>query len=195
MAIQYDLSVPLEARLVRSWMNEVYELRTSRGRYALKVYRRGWRSVDQAVYEAELALHLAGHGLAVARPVRRRDGTFVGTLAAPEGQRAIALTEWLNGRTPVPPDEAIYERVGRTIAAMHNSLDTFNSTRPRLSFDVVTLAEEPLRWISRICGIARRTGHFSTPSCGASECTWTPVSKPVVWTGGRSTAMPRSTTC
>ena len=147
IAIQYDLGAPLEARLLRSWMNEVYELRTSRGRYVLKVYRRGWRSVGQAVYEAELALHLAAHGLAVARPVRRRDGVFVGTLAAPEGERAILLTEWLKGRPPVPPDEAIYERVGRTIAAMHQSLDTFSSAQPRPSFDLTTLAEVPLRWV------------------------------------------------
>jgi Ser/Thr protein kinase RdoA (MazF antagonist) len=147
MAIHYQLGTPHEARLLRSWMNEVYELHTSRGRYALKVYRRGWRSVDQAVYEAELALHLAGHGLAVARPVRRGDGAFVGAIAAPEGERATLLTEWLNGRPPVPPDEAIYERVGRTIAAMHRSLDTFSSVQPRPSFGVATLADAPLRWV------------------------------------------------
>ena len=147
MTMQYDIGTPISAVLLRSWMNEVYALRTSRGRFILKVFRHGWRSPEELAYEISLMQHLATHDLIVALPIMRHDGTIVSLLPAPEGNRPAIVYPWLTGRPPVPPDEAIYTQVGQVIARMHRALDSFASNHPRSALDVTQLAEAPLRWL------------------------------------------------
>jgi len=147
MTTQYDLGSPISATLLRSWMNEVYALHTSRGHFILKVFRHGWRSPEELAYEISLMQHLAAHDVVVALPIRRYDGTFVGLLPAPEGSRSVVLYSGLVGRPPVPPDEAIYTQVGHVIAQMHRALDSFTSEHTRPALDVSYLAEAPLRWL------------------------------------------------
>lgn len=147
MTAHYDLGAPISASLIRSWMNEVYALQTSRGRFILKVFRHGWRSPEEVAYEVSLMQHLVVHDVIVAPPIRRRDGTSVGLVTAPEGSRAVVLYPWLVGRPPVPPDETIYAQVGQVIARMHRALDSFTSDHPRPALDVSYLAKMPLRWL------------------------------------------------
>lgn len=148
VARQYELGALRSAVLLRSWMNEVYQIQTSQGSYILKVYRHGWRSAEEVAYEVSLAQHLAAHGLAVATPIPRRDGAYVGSLAAPEGQRAVLLISTLRGRPPVPPTDAIYFKLGQLIGRMHRALDNFRSEYPRSALDLSSLAETPLQWLS-----------------------------------------------
>lgn len=144
---QYELGTPHNAALLRSWMNEVYQIHTSQGDYILKVYRHGWRSAEEVAYEVGLAQHLAACGLAVALPISRRDGAYISRLPAPEGERAALLVSRLRGRPPVPPSEAIYFKVGQLIGQMHQALDSFRSDHPRSALDLRLLAETPLRWL------------------------------------------------
>jgi Ser/Thr protein kinase RdoA (MazF antagonist) len=147
VAAQYSLGVPSTCILLRSWINEVYELRIHTQRFILKVFRRGWRSPAEVEYEVALMRHLEAHGLRVAPPLARRDGTIVGLIPAPEGSRPAVLYPLLEGRPPLPPDESIYYQVGQTIARMHQALDTFAPAHPRPALDLRYLAERPLRWM------------------------------------------------
>ncbi|WP_020580408.1 phosphotransferase [Actinopolymorpha alba] len=56
--------------LVRSLVNDVYEVTTGQGRYVLKVYRHDHRSAEEVTWELECATHLAMCGLPVARAPR-----------------------------------------------------------------------------------------------------------------------------
>ncbi len=147
VAGQYSVGMPESCVLLRSWINEVYELRAGGARYILKVFRRGWRSPEEVSYEVALMQHLAACGLAVAPPVARRDGGRVGLVAAPEGTRPLVLYPLLEGRPPLPPSEQVYRRVGRAVASMHRALDSFAPDAPRRALDFRTLAEEPLGWL------------------------------------------------
>ncbi len=141
VATHYDIGSPIQCILLRSWINEVYSVQTSRGRFMLKVFRHGWRAPDEVAYEAELMQHLAACGVRVEPPIADSTGATVCLLPAPEGQRPAVLYPMLLGRPPVPPSEAIYHQVGCTIARMHQALDTFVPTQPRRALDVRYLAK------------------------------------------------------
>jgi len=147
VAAQYTLGEPSACTLLRSWINEVYELRIGAGRFILKVFRHGWRTPGEVAYEAALMQHLAACGFPVAPPVARRDGAAVGLLAAAEGPRPAALYPLLEGRPPLPPSDAVYRQVGQTLATLHGALDSYAPVHPRRALDVWYLAEEPLGWL------------------------------------------------
>ena len=147
VAAQYALGEPSACTLLRSWINEVYELRIGAERYILKVFRHGWRSPGEVAYEVALMQHLAAGGFPVVPPVARRDGAVVGLLRAAEGPRPAVLYPLLEGRPPLPPSDAIYRLVGQTLATLHCALDTYAPAHPRRTLDVWYLAEEPLGWL------------------------------------------------
>lgn len=147
VAAQYTLGEPDTCILLRSWINEVYQLRIGAQHFILKVFRHGWRSPAEVAYEVALMQHLATCGLSVAPPVARRDSGFVGLIPAPEGTRPTVLYPLLVGQPPLPPSELIYQQVGQAIATIHQALDSFETTHPRRALDVAYLAEEPLHWL------------------------------------------------
>jgi Ser/Thr protein kinase RdoA (MazF antagonist) len=147
VATRYDIGAPLQCILLRSWINEVYEVQTSRGRFILKVFRFGWRALDELAYEAELMHHLAERGIQVRPPISARNGATVSPLPAPEGQRPIVLYPMLLGTPPLPPSEVIYHQVGHAIAHMHQALDSFVPSHSRRALDIRYLAQEPLSWL------------------------------------------------
>jgi Ser/Thr protein kinase RdoA (MazF antagonist) len=147
IASQYSLGVPRNCVLLRSWINEVYQLQIESQTYILKVYRRGWRSPEELAYEIALMQHLEANGLVVSPPIARRNGDFVGVILAPEGERSLALYPYLVGDPPLPPSETVYDLVARTIGAMHRALEPFTTMAPRPALDVRYLAEEPLEWL------------------------------------------------
>lgn len=147
IALHYDVGSPKACVLLRSWINEVYRVQTSRGQFILKVFRHGWRAPGEVAYEVELMHHLARCGARVQPPVSTHDGTAVHLLSAPEGQRPCVLYPMLVGLPPLPPSEAIYRQVGQAIAQMHQALDSFVPIHPRRALDVGYLAQEPLSWL------------------------------------------------
>lgn len=144
---RYDIGSPLQCVLLRSWINEVYRVQTSRGHFILKVFRLGWRTPNELAYEAALMQHLAQGGILVHPPLSARNGTTINSLPAPEGQRPIVVYPMLLGVPPVPPSESIYRQVGQAIARMHQASDSFASSHSRRALDIAYLAEEPLSWL------------------------------------------------
>ncbi len=131
--------------LVRSLANDVYEVGTPTARFALKVYRHGGRSTGEAAWEQELLLHASAQGVAVAVPVRLAGGGLAGEAEYPEGGRAYALTEWVEGSKPRPPfTDELYRAFGAAIARFHQAGDTFASTRLRRPFDLDRDLFDPL---------------------------------------------------
>lgn len=123
---------PVDAVLVRPFVNDVYRISCRDRSYALKIYGTDRFTPDEVRWEQQLVRHLADHGLQVARPVDLRHGDTVGTITAPEGVRPFALTEWLPGEKPQPPwSDDLYRRFGANLAGLHQALDSFRSDLPR----------------------------------------------------------------
>jgi Ser/Thr protein kinase RdoA (MazF antagonist) len=93
----------------------------------LKVYRSGWRSADEIGWEVDLLTHLAAVSVAVAAPLFRRDGEYIGTVHAPEGVRCYVLFEYAEGMMASwPIRTAQLEALGRRL--------------PRQSLEIMPLA-------------------------------------------------------
>jgi Ser/Thr protein kinase RdoA (MazF antagonist) len=133
--------------LLRSLVNDVYQVRAPDRRYVLKLYGAGpehW-SIGEVVWEQELATHLASSGVEVAAVVPLTDGRLAGEVAAPEGPRPFALTEFVEGAKPRPPyDDELYRDFGRLTARFHAAGDTFSGSRRRRPIDLQMTLEEPL---------------------------------------------------
>lgn len=57
--------------LIRSLVNDVYQLTSADHSYVFKLYRAGGHRPDEIRWEAELATHLSSAGLAVPRVLRQ----------------------------------------------------------------------------------------------------------------------------
>jgi len=142
---RYGLNVS-ECHLVRSFVNEVYEVDTPAQRFVLKLYHHGGWTVDEVGWEAELVDHLLASGVPVAPVVTMASGQPVGELAAPEGIRPFLLSEYVEGRKPQKPfDDDLYRMYGRLLARLHDAGDTFRTDRYRRPFGVSQVLDEPLK--------------------------------------------------
>jgi Ser/Thr protein kinase RdoA (MazF antagonist) len=135
----YDLGQFSDCRLWYANVNDTYLASTASGdQYILRVYRTPWRSLDDARYEVDALNHLHRKGVAVARPLPRRDGRFVAALDAPEGQRPTVLFTFAEGKEPSydenPAEKAF--RYGQAVARIHQASDDFASPHPKQPLDL-----------------------------------------------------------
>ncbi len=94
--------------------NTNYRLETSGARHVLTLFE---ARTDAASLPFCLGLtdHLAGRGLPAPRPVRSKDGAWVGTLNG----RPAAVIEWLPGAWLRDPSSAEVEAAGAVLARLH----------------------------------------------------------------------------
>ena len=119
------------AVLLRTLVNDVYQVDTARGPLVLKLYRQG-RDVAEVSWEAALAAHVAERGVPMVRAVPLADGRLAAVYDAPEGKRALVLWEWAPGSLP---GRTVTGRLagdfGRTVAAFHAAADAGAPPAPR----------------------------------------------------------------
>jgi Ser/Thr protein kinase RdoA (MazF antagonist) len=121
-----------DAVLVRSATNDVYRVDTAARSYALKVHGAGRWTLDEVRWEQQLARHLTDSGFPIAADVPLADGDTVGVLSAPEGERPVAMAEWMPGEKPQPPGtDDLHRDLGTSLARFHVAADRFRSSRPR----------------------------------------------------------------
>jgi Ser/Thr protein kinase RdoA (MazF antagonist) len=143
---QYTLSAPLEVSLLRSYTNAVYQVLSSSGKYVLKVYGVAWRSEGEIRYEVDLLETLDRAGLAIARPIRGRDGAAVKPIRTARGQQLAVLFEFADGVKPQPPfSQRLYFLFGEAIGRLHELSTNFTSAYPRQPVDLAYLIDQPLQ--------------------------------------------------
>jgi Ser/Thr protein kinase RdoA (MazF antagonist) len=131
--------------LLRSLVNDVYEIGTPKRRMLLKLYRAGNWSIDEVSWEVELAAHLAAGGVPVPQVQPLADGKLVGKLDSAEGIRPFTLAEFIEGGKPRPPfDDNLYGAFGRLVAAFHDTADSFSSKCGRRPSDLRRQLDDPL---------------------------------------------------
>lgn len=133
--------------LERSYVNDVFRLTAMSGaQFYLKIYRRDWRSPSDVAWELRIQEHLIMGGVSIARPITRRDGSYMTVLNAPEGERAAVLYAQAPGSKPHRPFTAgLYARFGHASAGLHAVLDTMVDTSGRPADDIETLVMRPGR--------------------------------------------------
>jgi Ser/Thr protein kinase RdoA (MazF antagonist) len=144
----YDLGGPITCRLWHPGDNDHYLVTAGSGRFVLRVYRKT-KPPHAVAAEARLLASLAGRGLAVVQPVRRKDGGYVQELAALEGTRCAVLFARAEGTPPgadITGDQTY--QYGRIVGMIHAAADEMAWRDPRPALDLTALVDEPLRLIA-----------------------------------------------
>jgi Ser/Thr protein kinase RdoA (MazF antagonist) len=143
----YDVGAPTECKLLNRGLNDTYVVVTESGRFALRVYRKGWRSDSDVLFELDALLHLGREGVPVSTPLPRKDGQTFGVLKAPEGLRQVALFTYAQGKDPTYEREAPEESYlyGKVTAQIHSATDSFRSSHRRFPLDLDHLLTGPLQ--------------------------------------------------
>ncbi|GAB3745664.1 phosphotransferase enzyme family protein [Microlunatus parietis] len=151
---RYGLAVD-SVVLVRSFVNDVYRVRSGSGDQLLKVYRHGGPSVDEVAWEVALTRHLTGCGIRVPQVRDCLDGGPVPVIDFPEGPRPVTLSEYVVGDKPRPPfDDALYRRFGVAVAELHEAARGFVCELPRRPYDLDGRILAPLRRVLVVDGLA-----------------------------------------
>ena len=144
VAHAYRIDRPRTCQLMRSGLNDSYEVTTATGSYMARIYRAGWRSESEIAYELELLTHLANKGVPVSTPIPDSDGQQMRPLHAPEGARQLVLFTYAPGESLRWKDEAQCYEAGKLLAAIHAGAEDFVSTHSRFELDLGCLIEKPL---------------------------------------------------
>src|SRR5215472_5935387 len=139
----YELGAVAACQFLHRGLNDSYLVEAAHARYVLRVYRAGWRSADEIAYEIAALEHLGRKGVAVALPLRQRNGVAVDWLSVPEGRRAAALFTHAPGRELDGGDEDC-RRYGRAVAAVHAATGDFEAQHARFALDLDHLLTGPI---------------------------------------------------
>jgi Ser/Thr protein kinase RdoA (MazF antagonist) len=143
----YPIGRPTGCKMHMSGVNDVYLVQSGQGRYVFKVYRSGWRSQSEVLYELDLLKHLDRMGVPVTLPVARVDGEYLTEIPAPEGMRQSVLFTYAPGKPttwPFHESEAESRLMGGALAAMHNAAESFTSPHARFQYDETEFLDRTL---------------------------------------------------
>jgi Ser/Thr protein kinase RdoA (MazF antagonist) len=120
VARRYPVKGELTCFLLYRGMNDVYLVQDEETKYALRVWRKTYRDVDDVAYELDFLDYLRQQGFPASVGVPQHDGKLYFKVISPEGERAIALYDWAPG---VKFGDCLSEetafKIGAAMARMH----------------------------------------------------------------------------
>jgi Ser/Thr protein kinase RdoA (MazF antagonist) len=147
----YDLNIPISCKLIskmlRTQDNDHYLVRCGEEKCIARVYQLGQhlgRSESDYLYELDWLNFLKGNGLPVSYPLPRRDGGYLGTLHAPEGNRYYALFSFAQGKPVSINNEDQLFAMGAMMAQIHLASNDYSTEYNRRPMDLAFLADEPV---------------------------------------------------
>lgn len=151
----YDIGIPTECKFLNLGLNDTYIIKTTTDRnYIFRIYRLGWRTLSEILYELDVLAHLSRKHVPVSTPLPDKNGRFTRTLPAPEGTRHAVLFTYAPGKEP-SFEEAHAIHYGKAVANIHSAMHGFMSDHARFSLDLDYLIETPLKAIAPF--LAHRT--------------------------------------
>ncbi|RVU06972.1 aminoglycoside phosphotransferase [Novosphingobium umbonatum] len=117
---RYPVVGKLDVWLLYRGMNDVYLVQDETTKYALRVWRKTYRDVDDVAYELDFLAFLKDKAFPASVAVPQHDGTLYWKAATPEGARAIAMYDWAPGRKfgDMLAEETSF-KIGAALAQMH----------------------------------------------------------------------------
>jgi Ser/Thr protein kinase RdoA (MazF antagonist) len=127
---------------LKQGVNDTYEIWKEGVKYFLRItkaYR--FLDFDEIAYQVEhdLLFHLKNDSNKVAQPMFMLDGTTLGKLKAPEGQRYFSLFEHAPGIAVFPLSKQQLFQIGQGLAKIHVSSKSFGSgaKRPQIDKNII----------------------------------------------------------
>jgi len=94
---RYPVRGQVDTFLLYRGMNDVYLVQDADRKYAVRVWRKTYRDVDDVAYELNFLAFLRSREFPASCAVPQLDGTLYFKVATPEGERAVAMYEWADG--------------------------------------------------------------------------------------------------
>ena len=88
---------PLSCEFWARGLNDTYKISSDRENFALRVYRKKWRTQSDIKFELNAIKHLHKKGADVAYPIERNQGGYITDIEAPEGIRQVIVTKYAEG--------------------------------------------------------------------------------------------------
>src|SRR5690625_3773254 len=120
----YELENVNQCRFLTRGLNDTYIIKDADSAYIFRVYRHNWRNESAILYELDALQHLQKQNYPVSFPIRKKDGSFLCEMEAPEGLRYGVLFSYANGERPkISEDHSML--IGKALGKMHAMTDTF----------------------------------------------------------------------
>ncbi|MBS0029920.1 phosphotransferase [Chitinophaga sp. 22321] len=116
---QYHTAPGVACRLIKSGVNDTYQVTTDTGKYVFRVYSLQWRTREEISEELRLLILLKDQGIPVSWPVADATGNYIQTLQAPEGERFGVLFTYAAGEKLTHYADEIHFKTGAVMARMH----------------------------------------------------------------------------
>jgi Ser/Thr protein kinase RdoA (MazF antagonist) len=145
VASHYDLQEPLRCKFYVLGLHDNYLIENKTRKFILRIYRNAWRSPEEISLELELLTFLGDKNAPVASPVRTKRGELAFRIESPEGERLATLFYYADGHAPENSisyaDSAL---LGRSVAYIHSTTETFSTTSTRPVLDIPYLLDESI---------------------------------------------------
>src|SRR5262245_49134647 len=116
----YGIEASAACELIQRHLDATYLVSSATGRRIVRLYNARWWRREEIEGEVAIVRHLAARGVRVAAPIQRSDGEWVSTLRAPEGERQLIASEYLDGEGLLPSRDA--QSFGALVGRMHRAL-------------------------------------------------------------------------
>jgi len=148
---EYGLEDVADLRLYQGGFNDTYVATMQDGTvYYVRAYRRSWRTREDTMCELDALNRPREKGIPAAYPITRTDGELLTEVAAPEGERYVAVFEEAEGKmlSYEGASEELCTAYGTVVAAMHNAWDDFESPHDRFRLDLEHLIDGPVKRVT-----------------------------------------------
>ena len=156
---EYDFEAPVDCKLfskvLRTQDNDHYKILAGEQKYVVRVYQiASHLNRQQSDYEYELAWldFLREQELPVSYPIRRKDGRFLGSVNAPEGQRYYAIFSFAEGQPMNIHNEDQLFALGASMARIHTVSNNFQTDYERQPMNLEFLVDWPVERLKHIWG-------------------------------------------
>ncbi len=142
----FDFGTVEKCIFLSKGVNDTYLVAFEASQYIVRVFRHGWRNLDEILCEIDFVGHLASRSAPVANFLPSRCGAVAQTIECPEGERFVALMEC--AANSVYESHVVSTRdpfgYGRSVGLLHKLSEGFRASRPRKELDIEALICKPL---------------------------------------------------
>ena len=142
---KYNLSENFTCKLFRTGINHTYFLSSDEKKCALRVYSYNWRTKQEIEQEIELLNLLKDNNLSVSFPIKDKEGKFIQTINAPEGNRYVVVFSFAEGEKVRFMNHDTCFSIGSLMAKIHKT--TLNKTTERIIYQKNTLIDLPYQYL------------------------------------------------
>lgn len=146
----YELKTIKQCRFLTRGLNDTYYIQDENNAYIFRVYRHKWRDKSAILFEVDALNHLKEKNYPISFPLKKKDGSYLCKIKAPEGLRYGVLFSYANGERPrVNTDNS--HLMGKSLGKMHVQMDSFQTQQTRgFQIDATYLLDQPASFITPV---------------------------------------------